>query len=622
MFHKDVDACVDAILAQAGKKVVLGLPLGLGKANHIANALYRRAESDPSIHLSIFTALTLEKHPHGPALLQRFVGPIIERLFGDYPDLLYAQASRAGKLPANIEVAEFYLLAGQWLHVAATQHNYISANYSEAPRLLLSRGVNVIAQLVAKRETPTGSEYSLSGNTDVTLDLLTEIHARRQDGQQIVLAGQVNDELPFMTGDAILPEASFDHILSAPAYQFRLFAPPKEPVNLVHHAIALHIAPLVKDGGTLQLGIGALADAIVWALILRHEKNALFRDLLKQLQAGDAIGNEDNLGAFKQGLYGVSEMFVDVFLDLYRAGILKRPAADGALLHGAFFLGPQSFYRRLREMPAAELEKFQMKAISFTNEIGGADEREKRADRRDARFINNAMMATLLGEAASDTRDDGQVVSGVGGQYNFVAQAHALADARSVIALGATRISSGRASSNIRLSARHITIPRHLRDIIVTEYGAADLRGKSDRDCIAAMLNITDSRFQAGLLHKAKASGKIEAGYEIPARYRANLPERLDQVLSPARQSGNLPDFPFGTDLDQTEQHLAIALDRVKSLTGGKFSMVGRALRSMSTSPSAATKTALTRLGLDHPGSFEDWVTQRLLIQELERSSH
>lgn len=619
MIHDDVEACVDAILAQVGKKVMLGLPLGLGKASHIANALYRRAEADPSIHLRIFTALTLEKHPHGPALLHRFIDPIIERLFGDYPDLLYAQAARAGKLPANIEIAEFYLLAGQWLHVTTTQHSYISANYSEAPRLLLSRGVNVIAQLVAKRGTRSESEYSLSGNTDVTLDLLAEIHQRRQDGQQIALAGQVNDELPFMTGDAILPESAFDHILAAPAYQFRLFSPPKESVNLIHHAIALHIAPLVRDGGTLQLGIGALADAIVWALILRHQRNAVFRDLLQRLQAGDASGSDDKLGNFEQGLYGVSEMFVDVFLDLYRAGILKRPAADGALLHGAFFLGPRNFYRSLREMPPAELEKFQMKAISFTNEIGGRDEQRKRADRRDARFINNAMMATLLGEVASDTRDDGQVVSGVGGQYNFVAQAHALPDARSIIALGASRISNGRATSNIRLTAGHITIPRHLRDIVVTEYGAADLRGKSDRDCITAMLNISDSRFQPDLLREAKANGKIEQAYEIPERYRDNLPQRLERALKPDQKAGILPAFPFGTDLDATEQRLATALDRLKSLTGGKLSMIRRALASLGTTASPATKTALKRLKLDHPRSLEDWITRRLLLQELER---
>jgi acyl-CoA hydrolase len=288
-------------------------------------------------------------------------------------------------------------------------------------------------------------------------------------------------------------------------------------------------------------------------------------------------------------------------------------------LHGAFFLGPRNFYRALREMPPAELEKFQMKAISFTNEIGGPDEQRKRADRRYARFINNAMMATLLGEVASDTRDDGQVVSGVGGQYNFVAQAHALPDARSIIALGASRISDGRATSNIRLTAGHITIPRHLRDIVVTEYGAADLRGKSDRDCIAAMLNISDSRFQPDLLREAKANGKIEQAYEIPDRYRDNLPQRLDRALKPDQKAGILPTFPFGTDLDATEQRLAIALDRLKSLTGGKLSMIRRMLASLGTTASPATKAALERLKLDHPRSLEDWVMHHLLLRELER---
>lgn len=59
-----VEACIDALLQKVGKKIVLGLPLGLGKANHFANALYARAAADPSISLTIFTALTLER-PRG-----------------------------------------------------------------------------------------------------------------------------------------------------------------------------------------------------------------------------------------------------------------------------------------------------------------------------------------------------------------------------------------------------------------------------------------------------------------------------------------------------------------------------------------------------------------------------
>ena len=130
-------------------------------------------------------------------------------------------------------------------------------------------------------------------------------------------------------------------------------------------------------------------------------------------------------------------MFVEGFLDLMRAGILKREV-DGSLLQAAFFLGSRAFYRALREMPEAERAKLRMTAVSYVNELYG-DEPAKRRARVKARFVNNAMMVTLLGAVVSDALEDGRVVSGVGGQYNFIAQAFALADARSVIILRATR---------------------------------------------------------------------------------------------------------------------------------------------------------------------------------------
>src|ERR1700674_2926113 len=114
------------------------------------------------------------------------------------------------------------------------------------------------------------------------------------------------------------------------------------------------------------------------------------------------------------------------------------------------------------------------------------------------------MMATLLGAVISDGLDDGRVVSGVGGQYNFVSQAFALNDARSIITLKSTHEAGGKTVSNMRWSYGHETIPRHLRDIVVTEYGVADLRGKADQDVVAAMLSISDSRFQPELLRQAK----------------------------------------------------------------------------------------------------------------------
>jgi hypothetical protein len=127
--HNDADMLVDAILREVGKRIILLLPLGLGKANHIANAIFARAVADQSISLQIFTALTLEKPNPSSDLERRLIEPIIERLFGDYPDLAYANAMRVGRLPSNVKVNEFFFLAGRWLSSSQAQQHYISANY-------------------------------------------------------------------------------------------------------------------------------------------------------------------------------------------------------------------------------------------------------------------------------------------------------------------------------------------------------------------------------------------------------------------------------------------------------------------------------------------------------------
>jgi len=150
-FYGDPEAIAEHVIRDVGTRLVVGLPLGLGKANHIVNALYARAVADRSIDLTFFTALTLEK-PRPKNLLQsRFISPVIERLFGGYPDLAYAERLRKAELPPNIRVVEFFFLAGCWMHVMSAQQNYVSANYTHAASYLLAAGLNVVTQLVAKR---------------------------------------------------------------------------------------------------------------------------------------------------------------------------------------------------------------------------------------------------------------------------------------------------------------------------------------------------------------------------------------------------------------------------------------------------------------------------------------
>ena len=611
----DPEGMVEDIVRDVGNRLVVGLPLGLGKASHIVNALYQRAAQDRTIDLTFFSALTLEKPQPKNLLERRFILPVIERLFGGYPDPAYAQALRAGALPPNIKVIEFFFLAGRWMYVPFAQQHYISANYTHASSYLLERGLNVVAQLVAKRVVDGRARYSLSCNTDTTLDVL---RARAEGRATFRLVGQVNSELPFMPGEGDLSGDEFSAILESPETDFPLFAPPSEPITDVKYAIGLRAAGLVRDGGTLQIGIGQVGDALAQGLILRHRNGAKFREVIDGLCADGSELARYESSPFQKGLYGVSEMIFEAFLALIDAGILRREV-DGAILHGAFFLGPKSFYRALREMTPEQINKIRMMPVSFTNELYG-DEMSKRRARVDARFVNNAMMATLLGAAISDGLENGQVVSGVGGQYNFVAQAFALPGARSILTVESTRSAGRQKSSNIRWTYGHQTIPRHLRDVVVTEYGVADLRGKSDADVIAAMLQVADSRFQDELARQAKDSGKLPKRHEIPSAYRNNTPERIAGVLKPAREQGLLPAFPFGSDFTETEQRLIPALQLLAEAQKFPGQLAGLLWQGFSRRPDAAQQEGLSRLGLDRPSNWTERLYRALVSAALQRT--
>jgi len=610
----DPEAIAEDIIRDVGTRLVVGLPLGLGKANHIVNALYARAAADRSIDLTFFSALTLEKPKPGNLLEARFIGPVIDRLFGGYPDLAYVEPLRKGELPSNIRVIEFFFLAGRWLHVPYAQQHYVSANYTHAVPYLLTEGLNVVTQLVAKRVVDGVTRYSLSCNTDTTLDVL---RARAEGRASFKLIGQVNSELPFMPGAGDLPGEEFSAVLDGAKVDFPLFAPPAEPITDTKYAIGLHSAGLVRDGGTLQIGIGQVGDALAQSLILRHRDASRYMEILKRLAPATELATLQT-GPFEKGLYGLSEMVTEAFVGLIEAGILKREV-DGAILHGAFFLGPKSFYRALREMTPQQLARVQMMPVSFTNELYG-DEETKRAARLDARFVNSAMMATLLGGAISDGLEGGRVVSGVGGQYNFVAQAFALSGARSILALDATRQGSAKPQSNIRWIYGHETIPRHLRDVFVTEYGVADLRGKSDADVIAAMLGVADSRFQDELARAAKDAGKLPKAYQIPAACRENLPERVARALKPAREAGLLPSFPFGSDFTDVEQRLIPALQTLQDAQHTPLRLAGLLWQGLARTPDAATEQCLARLGLDRPKTLTERLYRALVGAALAES--
>jgi acetyl-CoA hydrolase/transferase-like protein len=445
---------------------------------------------------------------------------------------------------------------------------------------------NVFAQLVAPH--PGGSRVSLSSNTDVTLDILPYI-SRRRAGKPTVFAAEINANLPYMPGEAEVERTQLDVVLETQGPHYGLFAPPKQTVSLSDYAMALYAASLVKDGGTLQIGIGSFSDALAHALVLRHARNSDFRALLDKL--GTPLPEWAELGPFSVGLYGCSEMLVDGF---------------------------QAVYRQLREMPAEELAEIRMTAISHTNTLRSDPER-KRAERPHARFINTALTVTLLGAVSSDTLKDGRVISGVGGQHDLVSMAHELADARAIIAVRSTRHHGRQIRSNIAWTYANATVPRSLRDIIVSEYGIADIRGRSDRDTIAAVIGIADSRFQGRLAADAQRAGKLERSFSLPSHAAANSPERLQAALAPARRAGLLPAFPLGSDLTEIEEALAHPLLALKRASHGELLRIF--LAGVSRAPTSLESAALERLGLAAPAGLGERGLRALVAGTMRRHS-
>lgn len=716
VIYNDVKKCVDEVIDYVGKNVIFCMPLALGKPIFFVNELYRRAKEDPEMKLTIITALTLEKPKGHSELEKRFLGPLADRIFAGVPECDFMLDFRAKKLSKNVQILEFFSKAGGYLNNPEAQQNHLATNYTHAVRDAIALGANVFGQLVGYQEIDGKTMYSMSCNTDVCRQAVKDLKVLRNKGKKIALIAEANKKMPFMYGDAVVEADTYDIILQGSQYDYELFCPPKDPVALPDHMIGINVSALIKDGGTIQVGIGALGDAIVSGLILRNEYNDLYQEILEKTgifkRYKQLIAEWGGTGTFEKGLYGSSEMFVDAFMQMYKSKILKRKVFDsvplmklinegtltpdhipsdiidqliglkaiqvqlteddfsfltkygilpkglsyesgvifdgnkkysadmndpenlleirkllgkkllgGQVILGAFFVGPKAFYQALNDMSEEERKLFGMSGVEKVNQLYG-DEELRALQRKDARFVNTGIVASVLGAIASDQLEDGRVISGIGGQYNFVAMGHALPDARVIMMIKSTKGSGKSLKSNIVFSYGHCSVPKHLRDIIVTEYGIADVRSKPEKEVIAELINIADSRFQKQLLDRAKKAGKIPLDYEIPHEYRNNTPEKITALLKPYQTHGVFQPFPFGTDLTGTEIALGGALKGLKKLSSGnRLKMAAGLLQEFLRPIPQSTYPFMNRLKLDKPSSIQEKIMRKLVVFALRSSN-
>lgn len=700
--HTNYDSIAQSIITRVGKEVVIGIALGIGKPVGIINALYRLALADKSISLTIITALTLSRPTFRTDLEKRFAEPLLKRLLKNYEDPLYEIARLKQQLPENVRVIEFFLAPAKYLHNNYVQENYISSAYTHVVRDANRFQMNVVAQQVSHSKEDTNL-YSLSCNSDLYVDMMQCI---KKSGRKIAVVAEVNNNLPFMYGDAILHSEVFTDIVDTGDYH-ALFPLPRDAISPRDHLIGIYSSALVKDESCLQIGIGTLSNALANALIMRHKQNAEYLELLDHLEIkakfGAIVNEVGEDGTFKEGLYASTEMMSDEYLNLYHAGILKKRVYDhvglqrlinnkiitakitpdildvlldqaiiqqqltlqdveflfhfgiiksdikyadntfilpdgthiatdlslpankmqiianclgktlqsGFIAHAGFFIGSVDFYQQLLAMPKAEAQLFNMTSITRTNALTWAPELLT-LQRQNARLINSAMMVTLSGAIVSDGLKDIQEVSGVGGQFDFVNMAQNLQNARAIINCRSVRETKHGLESNIVWEYPNITIPRYLRDIVVTEYGIADCRSKTDSEIIKALLNITDSKFQATLLAQAKKAGKIAADYEIPPLFRENHYEKIVTLIKELQAKGFCKPYPFGSDLTADEIILQSALLNLKDVKPGKlFWLIIAAVFSFR--DTKKTQPYIERMGLEKPKTVREFIYKRLL---------
>lgn len=699
--HQQCDTAAKNIIDQVGKKIVIGVPLGLGKPIGLLNSLYQLACADKTLDLTIITGLTLARPYLKNELEKRLVEPILERISGNYENPLYERARELQQLPSNINVIEFFLSPGKYLHNNYVQQNYISSCYTTVVRDSLHFGVNVVAQQVAKSSSDSKS-YSLSCNSD-----LFNTIRKKLGKKNIAIVAEVNTNLPFMFGaDAIVKEDVFTDVIDTKQYR-SLFALPREKISAQEHLIGIYTSCLIRDNGCLQIGIGKLSNAVANALIMRHKSNSAYRSLLKQLSVEEKfshlIAKIGGLSHFEKGLYASTEMFSDEYMQLYKENILKKRVYDheglqsllnsrkisevitpktldvllehklirekislskfnflkkfgiikpdilfdhgnlvlssgekipadlsnqaakkkiieaclgthlqtGKILHAGFFIGSCEFYQRLRDLTIDELQQIEMSTIARTNALSWS-QRLLALQRRNARFVNSTMMLTLGGAIVSDGLKDLQEISGVGGQFDFVMMAQQLKSARSIIACPSTRMARKGVESNIVWDYPNQTISRYLRDIVVTEYGIADCRSKTDTEILKAILNVTDSRFQQSLLKKAKQFGKVPSDYQIPKSYQNNFPHNIELMIRNFQKQGYFNPYPFGDDLTAEEHVIERALLYLKKCNKVKLFLVLFAAWFYFASDGKYLPY-LKRMKLDKPKNVKEFVYKKLL---------
>lgn len=273
---------------------------------------------------------------------------------------------------------------------------------------------------------------------------------------------EINHEMPFTYGTTHIPSSWVNQFIKN---THPLLTIDRPILTEKDQQIASYVADLVHNRSTIQLGIGAIPNAI-----------------------GEALSNKKDLGVH-------TEMINDTIMDLYRKGVITgryKTMWEGKIV-GSFALGSQDLYDFIDKNPAIEMQPSSL--VNDPYRIG-----------RNHRMvsINSALEVDLTGQVCSESIGHREL-SGVGGASDTHTGAQRSVGGRGIIAMYSTTKNDTRSKIAFELQpGAKVTISRNDVDTIVTEYGIAELAGKSVRDRTKSLIACAHPKFREELMFKAK----------------------------------------------------------------------------------------------------------------------
>lgn len=336
--------------------------------------------------------------------------------------------------------------------------DFIPCHFSQVPRSMVEHvGVDTLVATVSPMDAE--GNFSLATNADYSLAVALK------EGSRVIL--EVNSHMPYVKGNCLIPLSKVSAIVENDLPLPQL---PPAPRTDVDDAIGKIIAGLVKDGDCIQMGIGALPDAVCVGL-----------------------KNHKNLGV-------QTEMMTSGLAQLMRDGVInnsQKTLNKGKSVY-TFALGDQKLYDFLDNNPTVEAHP-----VDYTNNPFVISQNDNVVS------VNATMQIDLTGACNSEFMN-GRQFSGTGGQLDFVRGAYASKGGRSIIACHSTAANGTVSRITPRLTGP-TTTPRNETHIVVTEYGWVDLKGKSISERMQALISIAHPKFREELTKAAHDTGLFKA---------------------------------------------------------------------------------------------------------------